>query len=111
MASTYDNTLSTSRDRVRFLLGDVATPWEFDDNEIDWVLTEQDNEYLAAARLLSGLAARWAGKGRGIDSKRVSRLRVQYGGLGTAAVNAALNRRVVELRQLGMPTPKILKVL
>jgi hypothetical protein len=113
MAATYDPTLPTDRDWVRFLIGDTnvtpATDALFTDEEIDAVLTEQSNKYLAAARLLSNLSARWAGAGRGVMSKRVDELSARWGVSGDTA--SALASRIAELRSLGMPPPRVFKSL
>lgn len=51
MAATYDVTLATDRDWVRFLINDrVTAKAVLQDEEIDALLVEEGNKYLAAAR-------------------------------------------------------------
>lgn len=61
---TYADSLSTSRDKVRFLLGDtsgVSATELLSDNEIAWVLTEESsNVYRAAAAGADAIAAKFA---------------------------------------------------
>lgn len=58
MSWSYDPSQPTSRDRVRRLLGDVNPSDQLvQDEEIDYVLTQFPNPYLAAADLARGLAA------------------------------------------------------
>jgi hypothetical protein len=105
LTTTYDSSLSTNRDWVRFLIGDTdSSDYQLQDEEIDAILVEQSNKYLAAARALSGLQGRWAGVGRGVAEKQVGRLRKRWGGVeGSNAV--AISDRIAELRQLGTPGP------
>lgn len=60
---TYDNSLSTARDKVRFLCGDSDPDNKlFDDGEVDGMLSLQSNNiYRAAAGLANSLASRYAG--------------------------------------------------
>lgn len=61
MAWTYSSALSTNRDRVRFLIGDTDTnDQQLQDSEIDWVLTQEGNVYLAAAKSCQALAAKYS---------------------------------------------------
>lgn len=39
MTTTYDTALSTDKDRVRFVLGDTASPWMLSDEEISATVT------------------------------------------------------------------------
>lgn len=60
---TYDNSLSTARDKVRFLCGDYDPDNKlFDDGEVDGMLSMQNNDvYRAAAGLANSLASKYAG--------------------------------------------------
>lgn len=51
MSFTYSgNPLASARDQARFLLGDVnTTSAKLSDEELDWLLTEWDDPYAAAA--------------------------------------------------------------
>ena len=103
MAFTYTGDPAASDlEWVRFELGDVTSATAiFTDAEINAVLGEQANKFLAAARLWSNLAARWGTDGKGAVAERISKLQVEYGVSGDGM--AALKSRIVELRHLGMP--------
>lgn len=61
MAFTYSGDPSTSsRDQVRFLLGDTdgSSPL-LQDAEIDWLLTQEHHIFLAAARAADTIAAKF----------------------------------------------------
>lgn len=62
MAFTYDTSLATAKDRVRFAIGDTYTPHHlFEDAEITAILTNNsDDEGVAAYKLADHLAARFA---------------------------------------------------
>lgn len=62
MPFTYSASLATTRDRVRFEVGDTTTPNHlFDDSEITYKLTENgDNILTTAAQLCRQLAVRFA---------------------------------------------------
>ena len=59
MPSTYDNSLPTDKDKLRFLVQDtVVASAVFADGELTWLLSEySDNIYRAAAVALRSLAA------------------------------------------------------
>lgn len=94
MSFSYDPSLSTDRDWVRFLVSDteVATA-KVQDEEIDAVLSEESGgvavaaalKYVAAARILSMLSSRWASAGGGVMAKTLSRLRLEWGISGDTA--------------------------
>lgn len=119
MAATYDPTLPTDADHVRFLVGDTdTTDALFQDEEIAAVLAEETAsgaalKWYAAASLLSILWARWSAAGHGITEKQVGRLRIQYGSQGS--VLGSLADRISFLRQRGAflltPRPKVFRVL
>jgi hypothetical protein len=62
MSWSYNNTLATLRDRVRFTIGDVNSNEPlFSDEEIDACLSHEQNDDLAAAYILvQSLAMRFA---------------------------------------------------
>lgn len=78
MGFTYDASLASDRDRVRFLLQDTtnstARPNLLDDGEIAWVLTVEQNVYMAAALCAEALSTRF----RGLVSKSVGSLSLTY---------------------------------
>lgn len=121
MAATYDPTLPSDADHVRFLVGDTdITAALFQDEEIAAVLAEETAtgdalKWFAAASLLSILSARWASAGRGVFEKQVGRLRIQYGGQGSGDALAVLAARISEMRRRGAfllnPRPKVFRVL
>lgn len=75
MAWSYDAALGTDKDRVRFLVQDNMTGRQlFQDEEIDWVLTTEDNIYTAAASLCDMLISRASG----VKSKKISEFTITY---------------------------------
>lgn len=61
MSFSYDNTLSASRDRLRFLVSDTTSATAaYANEELDGILSVQANVYLAAAILLRQRAAKLA---------------------------------------------------
>ena len=76
MPATYDPTLPTDMDWVRFLIGDrnTTTP-KLQDEEINAVLAEEANKYLAAARCGEQIIA----QGQGAVSKSVDDLSITFG--------------------------------
>ena len=80
MAFTYTvaNIASSTLFQVRFLLQDhtntTARPALMDDAEIQWVLTTEQNVYMAAALCADALAARF----RGTASKKVGNLELRF---------------------------------
>jgi hypothetical protein len=48
MANNYDAGLPTDLDKARFLLRDTATPWVFEDSELQWLIDTHANVWLAA---------------------------------------------------------------
>lgn len=106
MSFTYSATLATDRDWVRFLVHDtVSTGHLLEDSEIDAALAERPStagrKYLTAADLLSVLHTQYMTKGKGIASKKVSRLTVVYGTGGGINIDIAMQNRIKELRALG----------
>lgn len=66
---------SSDRDAVRFLCGDTDTTNQLlTDEEIDWILTEESNVYLAAAQACGSIASTFASKA----DKSVGDLRISY---------------------------------
>lgn len=109
MACTYDDTLPTDRDFVRFLIGDVDVPdgCFFQDEELDAVIQEVmaispggralGTKYCAASLAWNNLLAR-LGSIRGdntvgpIVEKMVGRLRLTFGGGRDNTLQEALER-------------------
>lgn len=61
MAWTYDSSLATNKDRVRFLIGDTdTTDQQLQDGEITWVLTRVGCIEKAAAKCCRALAAKYS---------------------------------------------------
>lgn len=77
MTCSYDNTLPTEKDQVRFLLQDTdCTSNIFEDEEIAWVLTQEANIYMAAACLLDTAVNQSSGS---LQSKKVGDLSLAFG--------------------------------
>lgn len=121
MSATYDPTLETDADKVRFLIGDTTpSTAQLSDEEIEAALgmetaTGAARPYFCAASLLSVLKGRWsvAAGGKTISRKQVGSLSVDYG-LGVN-VAGAVDARIAELRRRGAeilaPSPKVLRSL
>ena len=61
MTWTYIDTLATNRDRIRFLIGDTDTNNQLlSDDEIVWVVTQEENVYGAAATACRAIAGKLA---------------------------------------------------
>jgi hypothetical protein len=97
MAATYDPTLPTDKDWVRFLTGDRdVTPEsdaKFQDEEILAVLAEEENKYLAAARLAETLLA----QSGGAVEKQVDDLRLRW----SESPSSAYRQYITGLREKG----------
>ncbi len=58
---SYDPNLTTAKDRVRFMVGDTDTNDQLlQDGEINYLLTQEANESLAASRAAEAIAAKFA---------------------------------------------------
>lgn len=89
MTATYDPTLSSDLDWVRFLIGDRtsdAATAKLQDEEITAVLQEEPNKYFAAARCGEQIIA----QGQGAVSKSVGDLSISYGDSPESAYRAYL---------------------
>lgn len=106
MPSTYDDSLPTSKDHVRFLIGDVTSPFEMSDEGIATILADtgitgndQAMRHIAAADCLGALRAKWLGSGRGVIERQIGRLRIDRG--ETLTSTRALDTRIQWLRERG----------
>ena len=123
MAATFDPTLSTDRDWVRFLVPDKDTTTAlFQDEEIDAVLTSMSASYsapgiryFAAAALLENLHRTWMSRGKGVASKKTAKLAITFGtGIGInvdAAIQAAIKSLRIQGAHIMCPSPKTLAML
>jgi len=80
MTATYSgNPSTTTKDAVRFLVQDTDVTTSgvvrLQDEEINWVLTQQTNVFLAAAECADIIAAYWAK----IQNTRIGPLNIQRG--------------------------------
>lgn len=110
MASgTYNPSLATERDWVRFQTGDRgpttgSRPYILDDQEIDSTLVEERNKWMAAFRCGSIILAR----GFGLTAKSVDGLSVSWGDSAESNYRKhleTLRRRGVELELTSSPRP------
>jgi hypothetical protein len=105
MAATYDSTLATNKDHVRFLIPDTnVNAAQLSDEEITAVLsletaTGQALPYFAAARCVDVLHAKWSAGGQGVVEKQVGKLRIKRGMAEDAS--EALARHAEQLRERG----------
>lgn len=120
--TSYDSALETDKDWVRFLVGDVdMTRPKLQDEEIAAILAEEaaNNtagvhvKYLAAARALETLVARWQVQGAGVVSKQVGELTItRSAGLsGAQAAADQIKCYRVEAARLLLPKPRPFAVL
>jgi hypothetical protein len=94
MGATYDPRLTTARDRVRFLLHDTdPNDAAMRDTEIDYMLSVEPNEMLAAARLGDIIMA----EGRGLASINIDGISIN-----TASGAKAYGDYIASLRVRGV---------
>ena len=97
MAATFAPSLPTNKDWVRHKIGDKTDLPDdaiFQDEEIEAVLAEQSNKWLAAAELGESLLAETTG---GAVEKAVGDLRLRWSDSPQSAYTAMLKR----LREIG----------
>lgn len=124
MSATYDTSLSTDKDHVRFLIGDTivdpVTSALLSDEEIAATLGAEEvqsnveaRRYYAAATCLRAIQARLAHKGKGMFSKTVSRLSITWG--QDSNVATALASRIAWLESRGaelvLGTSRVFRVM
>ena len=76
---TYNSSLSTDKDRVRWLIGDTsnADATEFSkDEEIQWALTQEANIYMAAASVAMAIYRK--SREGGVQELKVGETRIRY---------------------------------
>ena len=93
MSTTYAPDLSTDKDWVRFLVGDRSAPFSLQDEEINAVVVEERNRYLAAARCAEVIQ----GLGGGAIRKRVGTLMLEF----SDSPDNAYQRLIDQLREKG----------
>lgn len=94
MSATYDASLPTDKDWVRFLVGDrTVSSAVLQDEEIAALLVEEKNKYLAAARAGETILART----QGVVSKQVDDLSISFGDSAESAYRA----HIKSLRERG----------
>lgn len=77
MAITYDRTLKTDMDRVRFLVGDTdITNGVAHDEEILWALTTEHNVWMAAASVYLSIGRQL--RAGGVQDLLVGETRIRY---------------------------------
>lgn len=92
MAWSYDSTLTTAKDQVRFLIRDTDTAkQQVQDEEILWLIKSEANIYMAAYAAGQMVVARTAA-GAGVSSKSVGDLSISYGGLSDSGYQIHLKR-------------------
>jgi hypothetical protein len=92
MTCSYDNTLPTEKDQVRFLIQDTdCTNNIFEDEEIAWTLTQEANVYMAAACMLDTAVNKSTGA---LTSKKVGDLSLSFS-------VSEIRQRIKDLRAKG----------
>ncbi len=114
MSFSYDPSLGTDKDWIRFRLNDtVEASAKLQDEEIEAINAEEANKHIAAADCLEALMVRWMSAGEGVMEKQVSKLRIKFGSETSAA--DALQNRIDELRKRGRflqtPRPRLFRAL
>lgn len=105
MSATYDPTLPTDKDHVRFLIGDTdTTSPQFQDEEIlaviaDGTATGKAVKYFAAATMLSVLVTVSVSSGHGVMDIRLSSLAINLG-MAQAGIDA-IQTRIKYLQSMG----------
>lgn len=105
MTATYDTTLPTNKDHVRFLIGDTdITNPRLSDEEILAVISEQTAsgkslKYFASAACLSALLSKWSSAGEGELEREVDDFRIRRG-IDQSAYQA-VQMRIKQLREQG----------
>ncbi len=113
MSATYSPTLASSVDWVRLLIGDtIVSPVSranLQDEEIVMMLEAQPDNgktggqssavYFAAAKLLEMLHARWMTRGKGVASRKVSRLTVVYGTGSGINIDIAIQNQISQWKK------------
>jgi hypothetical protein len=78
MAWTYDTSLSTDKDWVRFLIGDTNTNAQLvQDETIEAILTAEMNVYMAAAEICEYIA-RGLTRGGTVKDRKVGETKIGY---------------------------------
>lgn len=110
MAATYDPTLATDRDWVRFLIGDRGpTTFRLTDEEIDAVLAEEANKYMAAYRCAVAIYS--GASGAGLIRKAVDDLRLEFSDDADGAFWSYVNSLKAKGVQLMQRTPSTFRTL
>ena len=123
MTASYDPSLPTDLDWVRYLTGDKDTSAALlSDEEIIGTLNEElvagctkpiALKYFAAARSLQTLYTQWTSSGKGISDIQIGRLHIKQG--TDSSTDVAIEDRIKELRSRGAyllsPSPHAFKTL
>ena len=75
MPWSYDSNLKAEKDQVRFLIRDTNSAGQlFQDEEIKWMIANEQNIYMAAAQLCDNLVV----KAGNVRSKKISEFSITY---------------------------------
>lgn len=108
MSATYSGNPSNSKkDAVRFLIGDDETEQgtnkvidpQISDQEISWILTQENNVFMAAAMAAETIATQYTGK----PDKTVGPLSIKWGEMANRFFELAKNLRHRVRLQPGAP--------
>lgn len=106
MSYSYNTSLPSDLDWVRFLIGDTdSTNVRLQNEEILGLIAEETAtgkglKYFAAAAALASLHLRWSSAGSGLAEKEVDGLRLRWQGSMNIGNNSIVDR-ISELRRIG----------
>ena len=109
MSATYNTSLPTDRDWVRFTVGDRdVTRALLQDEEIDAILSQKANRWLAAADCAQMILA----QNRGMIEKQVETLKLQWSNKGAESTYQIYIDYLRKMGTMAMsPAPSVFRVL
>lgn len=111
MTFTYNARLTSRRDRIRFHAGDVDPDNQgLSDEEIDAIILDEGNDFLAAANVRDAIMARWMQRSQLADRRQLGDHEQEYDfehGPGAYAQTTHL-LRLKGLRSAGRKTTRIM---
>ena len=114
MAKSYDASLGTNRDWVRFLIGDNVATMALADEEIDAIIADETSagdalKFFAAASAVEAMYALHKAGRKGVVDRQISKLRLRFGedvSAANAVAKAAADFRVKGAFRQSKAVPK-----